>query len=182
MTSGSQPPPTSLRWQNRRELMIIRLAFPPHLRRAEYVIMDAFCGYISHRACSLAASHIGFPLPGATLKFNSTFTVQLVRPNSIEGSIEVGIAIGLLGCPVSQGATCPPPDAQLGSILFTGKFNPTIHPMAMFYENFTLTVPSADSFFSGTRRAQLAVARLHLIGAGPSPILELNNITVKLSN
>ncbi|KAJ7451615.1 hypothetical protein FB451DRAFT_703230 [Mycena latifolia] len=128
------------------------------------------------------ASHIGFPLSGATLRFNSNFTLQLVRPNSIEGSIEVGIAIGLLGCPASPAGPCPPPSAQLGSILYTGPFNPTIHPMAMFYENFTLTVPSADSFFPGTTTAQLAVVRLHLIGAGPSPVLEFNNITVNLIN
>ncbi|KAJ6584121.1 hypothetical protein DFH09DRAFT_1308819 [Mycena vulgaris] len=51
------------------------------------------------------ASHIGAPLPGATLKFNSNFTLQLVRPQSvsIQGSTEVGIAIGLLSCPTAQG-------------------------------------------------------------------------------
>ncbi|KAF7364931.1 hypothetical protein MVEN_00363700 [Mycena venus] len=127
------------------------------------------------------AAHIGFPLAGDTLHFNTNFTFQLVRPNSIQGSTEVGIAIGLLGCPVSQEAVCPSPAGQLGTILFTGQFTPTIHPMAMIYENFTLTVPSAD-FFPGPGRAQLVVARLHLIGAGPAPILELNNITVNLAN
>ncbi|KAJ7134909.1 hypothetical protein C8R44DRAFT_609820 [Mycena epipterygia] len=126
------------------------------------------------------SSHIGFPLPGATLHFNTNITVQIVRPNSIEGSIEVGIAIGLLSCPTSQEATCPPPGAQLGVILFVGRFNPTIHPMAKFYENFTVTIPSSDLLSVG--RAQLGVARLHLIGGGPSPILELNNITVNLKN
>jgi hypothetical protein len=35
--------------------------------------------------------------------------------------------------------------------------------MAKFYENFTLTVPSADHFL-GPGRGQLAVARLRLIG------------------
>jgi hypothetical protein len=143
--------------------------------------------------------------PSCKLSIKFAFSTVVKIPNhrqqnSIEGSIEVGIAIGLLGCPVSQEPTCPSPEGQLGTILFTGQFNPTIHPMAMFYENFTLTVPSAD-FFSGPGRGQLAVARLHLIGvsvelvsifggancfdcsqAGPSPILELNNITVNLSN
>ncbi|KAK7048628.1 hypothetical protein R3P38DRAFT_2870530 [Favolaschia claudopus] len=111
------------------------------------------------------ASHIGFPAPGTTLHFGTNFTLQLVRPNSIQGSTEVGIAIGLLGCPISQGPACPSPAGQLGQILYTGPFNPTIHPMAMFYESFTLTVPTAD--FSP---------------AGPAPILELNNITVNLAN
>ncbi|KAJ6469383.1 hypothetical protein C8R45DRAFT_1105247 [Mycena sanguinolenta] len=96
------------------------------------------------------STHIGFPLPAATLKFGKKFTFQLVRPNSIEGSIEVGIAIALLGCPVSQGPVCPSPTSQLGEILYTGPFNPTV---------------------------EAAVARLHLIGGGPAPVLELNNIT-----
>ncbi|KAJ7352014.1 hypothetical protein DFH08DRAFT_77991 [Mycena albidolilacea] len=126
------------------------------------------------------ASHIGFPLAGDTIHFNTNITVQIVRPNSIQGSTEVGIAIGLLSCPVSQEADCPSPAGQLGSILYTGPFAPTVHPMAQIYENFTLTVPSAG--FLATGRAQLAVARLHLIGAGPSPILELSNITVNLAN
>ncbi|KAJ7797660.1 hypothetical protein B0H14DRAFT_2910095 [Mycena olivaceomarginata] len=125
-------------------------------------------------------SHIGFPLAGATLHFDTNITVQVVRPNSIEGSTEVGIAIGLLSCPISQGATCPPPDARLGSILYTGPFAPIIHPMEQIYENFTLTVPAAGFLVTG--RAQLAVARFHLIGAGPAPILEFNNITVNLAN
>ncbi|KAJ6469391.1 hypothetical protein C8R45DRAFT_1166999, partial [Mycena sanguinolenta] len=137
------------------------------------------CLYIA--TVSAQASRIGFPLPGATLKFGTNFTVQLVRPDSIEGSIEVGIAIALLGCPVSQEAVCPSPANQLGEILYTGPFNPAFQGPNMFYENFTLTVPEAD-FFSSPGRGQLAVARLHLIGGGPEPILELNNITVNLVN
>ncbi|KAJ7367254.1 hypothetical protein DFH08DRAFT_1005689 [Mycena albidolilacea] len=138
-------------------------------------ILTISCLYIA--AVWGQSTHIVFPLAGATLHLNRNFTVQLVRPNSIQGSTEVGIAIGLVSCPVSQGA-CPPPSARLGSILYTGPFTPTIHPMAQFYENFTLTVPE----FLATGRAQLAVVRLHLIGAGASPILEFNNITVNLAH
>ncbi|KAJ7625298.1 hypothetical protein DFH06DRAFT_742267 [Mycena polygramma] len=138
----------------------------------------ASCFYLA--SVSAQASHIGSPLPGTTLHFNKNFTLQLVRPNSIEGSTEVGIAIGLLSCPTTEEAVCPSPFGQLGEILFIGQFDPTIRSGGVFYENFTLTVPSADFFSAG--RAQLAVARLHLIGAGPAPILELNNITVNLGN
>ncbi|KAJ6585290.1 hypothetical protein B0H19DRAFT_1109095 [Mycena capillaripes] len=140
-------------------------------------ILTISCFYIA--IVWAQASHIGFPLAGDTLHFNTDFTVQVVRPNSIQGSTEVGIAIALLSCPTSQEAVCPSPAGQLGQVLFTGQFAPTIHPMAMIYENFTLTVPSPD--FLSTGRAQLAVVRLHLIGAGPAPILEINNITVNLS-
>ncbi|KAF7338768.1 hypothetical protein MSAN_02199300 [Mycena sanguinolenta] len=142
-------------------------------------ILTISCLYIA--TVWAQSTHIGFPLPGTTLHFGKKFTFQLVRPNSIEGSIEVGIAIALLGCPVSQEPVCPPPSSQLGEILYTGPFNPTVQARGMFYENFTLTVPEAD-FFSSPGRGQLAVARLHLIGGGPAPVLELNNITVNLAN
>ncbi|KAJ7625293.1 hypothetical protein DFH06DRAFT_1229077 [Mycena polygramma] len=123
-------------------------------------------------------SFIGSPHPGDTLHFNKNFTLQLVRPNGLQSSTEIGIAIGLLSCPVSQGPVCPPPTSQLGTILFTGQFAPTRHTDNTIYENFTLTVPNNDFLSAG--RAQLAVVRLHLIGAGPSPVLEINNITVNL--
>ncbi|KAF7348336.1 hypothetical protein MSAN_01787600 [Mycena sanguinolenta] len=124
-------------------------------------ILTISCLYIA--TVWAQASHIGFPLEGDTLKFGTNITVQIVRPNSIEGSIEVGIAIALLGCPVSEEAVCPSPAGQLGDILYTGPFAPTLQQMGMIYENFTLTLPAATSFF-GPGRAQLAVARLHLIG------------------
>ncbi|KAJ7337442.1 hypothetical protein DFH08DRAFT_783787 [Mycena albidolilacea] len=103
------------------------------------------------------ASHIGFLLAGNTIHFNMNITVQIVRPNSIQGSTKVGITIGLLSCPASQEANCPLPAGQLGSVLYAGPFTPTVHPMAHIYENFMLTVPSAG--FLATRRAQLAVVR-----------------------
>ncbi|KAJ7145271.1 hypothetical protein C8R46DRAFT_1314619 [Mycena filopes] len=143
-------------------------------------ILPILCLYIA--SAWAQASFIGSPAPGTTVHFGSQLTVQVVRPNSIQGSTEVGIAIALLACPTTQEAVCPSPAGRLGEILFTGQFAPTLHPMAMIYENFTLAVPSADSFGGATGRAQLAVVRLHLIGAGPSPVLEINNITVNLSN
>ncbi|KAF8132197.1 hypothetical protein K438DRAFT_1884949 [Mycena galopus ATCC 62051] len=82
---------------------------------------------------------IGSPLPGATLEFDSTFTFQLIRPDFIDTEIEVGIAVGLVSCPLS---VCPLPEGELEEILYTGPFNPTLHGIGRFYENFTLTVPS----------------------------------------
>ncbi|KAJ7029292.1 hypothetical protein C8F04DRAFT_1288869 [Mycena alexandri] len=114
----------------------------------------------------------GSPAPSATIDFGSQLTVQVVRPNSIEGGIEVGIAIALLGCPTNQEAVCPSPTGQLGEILFTGQFAPTSQAMAQIYENFTVAVPPAANFDGATGRAQLAVVRLYLIGAGPAPNLE----------
>ncbi|KAF9031443.1 hypothetical protein BJ165DRAFT_1306002, partial [Panaeolus papilionaceus] len=122
------------------------------------------------------ASHIGLPLDGTTVKQGKKFVVQVIRPNSIQGSIEAGLVIGLLPCQwFTTDPQCPPPSAQIGSILFNGKFSPQFHEIpGQPYQNFTVTVPA--EFPLGV--AQLATARFHLIGAGPSPTLELNNVTV----
>ncbi|KAF7298793.1 hypothetical protein MIND_00826900 [Mycena indigotica] len=129
------------------------------------------------------SSRIGAPVAGAHIKLGGTFTVQVIRNNGLLSSTEVGMVICLLSCPTSSSVTCPSPQGQLGDCIYTGLFNPTI-PLETGggrYENFTLTAPSTENFFvSG--RAQLAVARLHLIGAGPAPVLELNNITVVMVN
>ncbi|TFK34055.1 hypothetical protein BDQ12DRAFT_690315 [Crucibulum laeve] len=119
------------------------------------------------------SSFIGYPVGGSKVTSGKKFTVQVVRPNSIEGSTEVGLAIALLSCP-DPAFPCAPPSAQLGSILYTGPFNPQLHEFGRFYENFTVTVPGGMA--KGT--AQLSTSRFHLIGAGPSPILEFNNLTL----
>ncbi|PPQ78749.1 hypothetical protein CVT25_010752 [Psilocybe cyanescens] len=110
-------------------------------------------------------------IPESTLPSSSSAQIALKVP-------EVGLVIGLLSCPAdTHPAGCAPPDAELGSVLFNGNFKPTIHEIpGEPYENFTVTVPSG--FPSGT--AQLSTARFHLIGAGPSPILEFNNVTLNV--
>ncbi|KAJ7069506.1 hypothetical protein C8F01DRAFT_976592 [Mycena amicta] len=129
------------------------------------------------------SSRIGAPSAGAKIKLGGTFTVQVIRNNGLLSSTEVGMAICLLSCPTSSAAVCPSPEGQLGDCIYTGPFNPTtrLETGGGLYENFTLTAPSTDNFFV-TGRAQLTVARFHLIGAGPAPVLELNNITVNMVN
>ncbi|KAJ7700276.1 hypothetical protein B0H16DRAFT_1708998 [Mycena metata] len=124
------------------------------------------------------ASFIGSPAPGTTIPFGSELTVQVVRPNSIEGGIEVGIVITLLACPTTQEAVCPSPAGQLGQILFTGQFAPTLHAMAQIYENFTVSVPPAANFNGETGRAQLAVVRLYLIGVRAPPYMWIPGMCV----
>jgi hypothetical protein len=134
--------------------------------------------------CIAQSSHIGSPAPGTSISPNRQITVQVVRPvctpllpciwsihqsvhlgllqNSIMGSTEVGMVIGLLQC---QQDPCPPPNAQLGNIVFNGQFSPQLHSdkPGEPYQNFTITVPAFQSNF-GTTKAQLATARFHLIG------------------
>ncbi|KAF9524265.1 hypothetical protein CPB83DRAFT_898019 [Crepidotus variabilis] len=133
-----------------------------------------FVAALSIVGAAAQASCIGSPAAGSNISPNQQITVQVVRPNSIQGSTEVGLAIGLLMC---QQNPCPPPSGQLGSVLYTGQFSPQPMGMGQYYQNFTVTVPS---YFQAPNKAQLATARLHLIGAGPSPNLELNTVSLNI--
>ena len=86
--------------------------------------------------------------------------------NSIQGSTEAGLVIGLLSC-TNNPEGCPGPDVEVGTILYNKKLNPTIHPGEEDgpYENFTFTVP--NDFPAGA--AQLSTNRLHLIGVRMCP-------------
>ncbi|KAG6832763.1 hypothetical protein H0H87_000416 [Tephrocybe sp. NHM501043] len=107
-------------------------------------------------------SFISSPSEGTDVTRGSQIVVQVVRPNSIQGSIEVGMVIGLQSCPVTNPYPCAPPQQQVGSVLFSGQFNPVLHEQpGRPYENFTVMIPDTD-YFSG--RAQLSVDRFHLIG------------------
>ncbi|PPR04730.1 hypothetical protein CVT26_012865 [Gymnopilus dilepis] len=131
--------------------------------------------------CVLSAtaqrSFIGYPPTGASITPGKKFIVQIIRPNSIQGSTEAGLVIGLLSC-ANNPEGCPGPDVEVGTILYNKKLNPTIHPGEEDgpYENFTFTVP--NDFPAGA--AQLSTNRLHFIGAGPSPVLESNSVVLNV--
>ncbi|KIK55997.1 hypothetical protein GYMLUDRAFT_47456 [Collybiopsis luxurians FD-317 M1] len=109
------------------------------------------------------------PAPNSTLSHKKPFVVQIARPNDIESAIEVGLAIGVLGCPCEAD-----PESQMGDVLYAGPFNPQFHGPGLPYQNFTLTLPTGL-----TGSVQLGVLRFYLIGAGPSATL--NEYSVPLT-
>ncbi|KAJ5923597.1 hypothetical protein N7454_008842 [Penicillium verhagenii] len=118
---------------------------------------------------------IGLPTADQTVAPGSDIVVQVQRPNSLTGSEEMAVAIGLVSCP---SGTCQPASNIMGSIVYNGLFNPVYHEAYLPpYENFTVTVPS--SFAAG--QAQVNVAHATLVGAGPYPDLETLNQTIIIS-
>lgn len=114
--------------------------------------------------------------------------------NFIESSIEAGLVIGFLPCPVvTFPSGCSPVD--LGTILFNGPFNP-VQNGRVFSEDFTVTIPHD----APAGDAQIAIARFFLIGvsqvwhimifkkktyhsmfqAGNSPTIGQANVTVNV--
>ncbi|KAF9258396.1 hypothetical protein L218DRAFT_877279 [Marasmius fiardii PR-910] len=114
------------------------------------------------------ASYIRVPSTGTTLHQGRSFTLQIVRPNSIQGSREAGLAVGILHC--GAGTTlnpCPPPGAQMGTVLYTGVFNPQLHEIpGNPYQNLTINLPLPDVGGPPVGNALLQVSRMHLIGVG----------------
>ncbi|KAJ5168937.1 uncharacterized protein N7482_004531 [Penicillium canariense] len=118
------------------------------------------------------SAQIGLPTAGQKLASGSKVTVQVQRPNSLTGSTEMAVAIGISSC-ASQ--ACNPADEVMGSILYNGPFKPVYHETSRPpYQNFTVSLPSG--FAPGN--AQINVAHATLIGAGPFPFLEALNQTV----
>ncbi|KAF3389484.1 hypothetical protein F1880_003470 [Penicillium rolfsii] len=115
---------------------------------------------------------IGLPTADQKLTKGSDIVVQVQRPNSLTGSTEMAVAIGISSC---TNGPCIPSDEFMGTILYNGGFKPEYHETSLPpYENFTVTVPS--SFAAGN--AQINVAHAALVGASQYPFLETLNRTV----
>ncbi|KAF8552459.1 hypothetical protein OG21DRAFT_1511485 [Imleria badia] len=117
---------------------------------------------------------IGLPTSNQTASAGNNLIVQVQRPNTLTGSEEVAVVIGLQSCPNSP---CASPLSIMGTILYNGPFNPQYHePYLPPYQNFTVQIPS--SFTAGT--ALIGVAHVTLIGAGLYPDLETLNQAITI--
>ncbi|KAG6876898.1 hypothetical protein C0993_012304 [Termitomyces sp. T159_Od127] len=121
---------------------------------------------------------IGYPPDGTSVTPGSNLTVEVDRENSLTGSVEVAVIIGVTSC-LATG--CLPVSDGLGTVLYNGEYNPEFHPDAPFYkpphQNFTITIPPTLS--NGT--SQLGVVRVSLLGASSVPITEFLNLTLNVA-
>ncbi|KAL1950814.1 hypothetical protein VTO73DRAFT_5938 [Trametes versicolor] len=133
---------------------------------------------------SLAAAQMAViraPPAQSTFAPGEQFIVDVDRPDTLTGSQEVSVAIGLLSC-VGRAppGTCDGIDftEQIGTALYAGPYAPQLRPGGSdLFENFTVTVP--EGFPSGA--ASLVVAHFSLVGALNWPTLEVLNETVHIS-
>ncbi|KAJ4477274.1 hypothetical protein J3R30DRAFT_3703539 [Lentinula aciculospora] len=144
-------------------------------------------------------AYIYTPADMTEVSAGSTFNVTISQPASIVGLLvqfkvtdcpsdalqdsnsswkNIAIVIALLNCH-EYGSTCLGPAEELGTILYSGAFNPqfTTDPGTAGlppHENFTLTIPS--DFETG--QSQLGVALFDLVGALLFPNLQTFNTTI----
>ncbi|KJA23220.1 hypothetical protein HYPSUDRAFT_201519 [Hypholoma sublateritium FD-334 SS-4] len=118
---------------------------------------------------------VGFPADRTAAAAGSSITVEIDRPDTLSASTEVAVVIAINSC---HNTTCIPPADILGSILYNGPYSPKFQPTAPAslppHQNFTVTIPAALP----KGPAQLAVFHVSLIGAGPEPFTEIQNITL----
>ncbi|KAF7587687.1 hypothetical protein BBP40_006873 [Aspergillus hancockii] len=115
---------------------------------------------------------IGYPAEGQQISPGDELVVQVQRPNSLTGSVELGVAVGISFCASSP---CFSPKESLGTLLYNGPFKPEYHETSRPpYQNFTVQIP--DSAAEGT--AQINIAHVAIVGASAWPFLETLNRTV----
>ncbi|KZT09412.1 uncharacterized protein LAESUDRAFT_696180 [Laetiporus sulphureus 93-53] len=118
---------------------------------------------------------ISLPVSGTTVSAGSNLIVRIDKPDSLTGSVEVGLAINLISCADFGGCANFDPTERLGNTLYTGPFNPT-YQSGDYYpsENFTVQIPAG--FASG--EAVLSATHFVLVGASPQPYLQTANDTI----
>ncbi|KAL4944953.1 hypothetical protein BDV06DRAFT_185988 [Aspergillus oleicola] len=123
-------------------------------------------------AATALAQNVFVSLPqGKQVKAGSDVTVRVTRPNSLTGSTEIGIAIGIQHCGDDG---CLDSDSTLGTELYAGSYSPNYHESTgMPYQNFTVTIPEGTA----TGPAVVGVAHAALVGASVWPFFEVVNTT-----
>ncbi|OAX38184.1 hypothetical protein K503DRAFT_179190 [Rhizopogon vinicolor AM-OR11-026] len=117
-------------------------------------------------------ANINEPIPGSSIAAGSNFTVQIGLPDTLTGSEEIAIVIGIQSC---TSGNCLPVSEDMGTILYEGPFNPQFGSGASDpYEDFSVQLPA--SFATG--QAQLGLAHFNLVGELYWPNLQLVNETI----
>ncbi|KAI0820445.1 hypothetical protein BC628DRAFT_1330267 [Trametes gibbosa] len=127
--------------------------------------------FVLSTLASLAAAQMAViraPPARSTFSPGEQFTVDVDRPDTLTGSQEVSVAIGLLSCAgQAPPGTCDGIDTteEIGTALYAGPYVPQLRPGGSdLFENFTVTVPV--DFPAGA--AALSVAHFSLVGVRTS--------------
>ncbi|EJF56659.1 hypothetical protein DICSQDRAFT_71036 [Dichomitus squalens LYAD-421 SS1] len=144
--------------------------------RNSLLVLASFVAAVAAQGVKIVA-----PAANTTLTLGETFVIDVERPDSLTGSRDVSVAIGLLSCvDRAPSGTCDDIDSawMMGDILYAGPYHPVAPVGTNEYENFTVTVPG--DFQLGP--AVLAVAHFALVGELFWPYLEVLNETIFIEN
>jgi len=127
------------------------------------------------------AQFFGAPAPGATIHAGQNVMVQVIVPvdTSVEaGQEEVSLVIGIVACGSSG---CPKASADLGEILFIGKFQSQglIGNTLNQFENFNFVVPSD---ISGPASIQAQHVFINTPPGHAIPTVDYESVAVQVSS
>ncbi|KAK7444839.1 hypothetical protein VKT23_015157 [Stygiomarasmius scandens] len=120
--------------------------------------------------CQSALVH--FPTDGTSVSAGSSLNVDIIRPNSLSSSQEVGVVLGLASC----NPRCLAANLSIGRILYNGDFNPQFGNASQPHQNITVQIPSDTP----KGAAQLNFAHFFLLGASLSPDLESSSVSITI--
>ncbi|KAK2460444.1 hypothetical protein APHAL10511_007609 [Amanita phalloides] len=118
--------------------------------------------------------YIGYPPAGKRVHPGEHLPVEIAQPISIQGSWNVGVAIGISSCVPDNNPPCQPASNGVGYVLYAGSYKPELHSRPPRYQNFTVEIPTW--YTKGP--AQLNVAYAGLFGASAYPYFQAFNQTL----
>ncbi|OJT10265.1 hypothetical protein TRAPUB_13219 [Trametes pubescens] len=104
--------------------------------------------------------HIAQPPSGSVEKQGQSMTVVVQKQNSLTGSQDVAIAIGLASCPLSGSGCTSLPDASVGPLLFSGTYAPAADASGNVTQSYVVRVPADIA----PGPARLSVAHFYILG------------------
>ncbi|KAF5345160.1 hypothetical protein D9758_009644 [Tetrapyrgos nigripes] len=126
------------------------------------------------------SAYIEKPADGDSVTAGSSLVIDVVRPNTISSSQEVGIAIGISSC---TSKACLPANSTLGTLLYNGRFTPQYDEdqaaTGQYQPHQNITVQIPGDFTKGT--AQINFAHFFLLGASLSPYIETSEVNVTVN-
>ncbi|KAI0645580.1 hypothetical protein C8Q79DRAFT_1001147 [Trametes meyenii] len=119
---------------------------------------------------------IAQPADGSSAAKGSSIDVVVQKQNSLTGSQEVAIAIGLEACTTGDCSTLP--DQDVGRVLFHGEYAPTADAAGNVTQTFSVQVPT--DLAAGP--ARLSVAHFAIVGASNAASLDVAHSTINVTD
>ncbi|KAI0674701.1 hypothetical protein C8Q78DRAFT_613235 [Trametes maxima] len=117
------------------------------------------------------------PAPGSTITPGSEITIEVHQDGAATDDVQVAIILGFRSCP---GGTCDgfdPAEDGVGTIVYSGAFNPQHdpnQPQKGLFQDFKFQVPTDSTQGAST----FSLAHLQAVGAVKVPEFNVNNIVV----
>ncbi|EIM80947.1 uncharacterized protein STEHIDRAFT_172033 [Stereum hirsutum FP-91666 SS1] len=121
---------------------------------------------------------IGSPSDGSTVTAGQSITVDVLKPDSIQGSKDVAVIFGMSPCSAATNS-CPDAASSFGQVIYGAPYHPQLNIPENSTESESFTVPVPVGFKGD--KVVLSLAHVLLIGVGESsPNVDVTSITLNV--